>query len=384
MNEWDDERLARLAINRVVEAGTPQAASLVAQYGALEAWSRIKVWNGEERVWALRAARINVEALVEEADESGMRFIIPGDDEWPDGLASLEFCGEPDGRGGVPIGLWLRGPGNLTEMTRRCVAIVGSRASTRYGEIVATELANDLTMQQPSVTVISGGAYGIDACAHRGALTGEGHTIGVFAQGLDNAYPRGNSSLFERLATEQLVVSEAPPGFPPSKMAFLCRNRLIAALSQATVIVEAAARSGARNTASWATALSRVLLAVPGPVTAATSVTPNRLIRDAEAGLVSSVEDVLMAVGELNGYGQEPLFTAKSQWDELTDAQRLLLEALPPRGWRTQGELSLVSGLPMSKCLAAISELDALGLLVSGSSGWRLAAGGSQQLREAA
>jgi DNA processing protein len=384
MNEWSDERLARLAINRVVEAGTPEAARLVERYGAQEAWSRIRRWSGDDRVWAQRAAMVNVERLAFEADEAGMRFIIPNDHEWPGGLSSLAFCGELDGRGGVPFGLWLRGPGHLARLCERSVAIVGSRASTRYGEIVATELANDLAMQQPSVTVISGGAYGIDAAAHRGALAGEGPTIGVFAQGLDNAYPRGNSSLFERLATEHLVVSEAPPGFPPSKVAFLSRNRLIAAMSQATIIVEAAARSGARNTASWATALSRILLAVPGPVTAATSVTPNRLIRDAEAQLVSSVEDVMAAVGELNECEELPLSAPSTKWDGLSPAQRCLIEALPLRGWRTQGELSLVSGLPMPKCLAAISELDALGLITSGSSGWRLAPRGSQQLRAAA
>jgi DNA processing protein len=384
MNEWNDERLARVAINRVVEAGTPRVAKWVQLYGAQDSWERVCTYRSDDSVWPRRAAMVNPERLAVEADEAGMRFLIPSDDEWPAGLAALEFCGELDGRGGVPVGLWARGPQHLGRLCERAVAIVGSRASTRYGEIVATELANDLAMQCPSVSVISGGAYGIDAAAHRGALAGEGATIGVFAQGLDNAYPRGNSSLFERLATEQIVVSEAPPGFPPSKMAFLSRNRLIAACAQATIIVEAAARSGARNTASWTSLLSRILLAVPGPVTAATSVTPNRLIRDGEAQLVSSVEDVMVAIGDLNPLQEEPSRGSNTQWDELTPAQRLLIDALPVRGWRTQGELSLVSGLPMQKCLATISEMDARGLVMAGSRGWRLAPSGLEQLRAAA
>jgi DNA processing protein len=288
---WTDERRARLALNRVVEAGTPIIGDYVDWHGAEDTWERVKNWSLDDRPWAQRAAGINIDRLIEQMDAlQGIRFIIPGDPEWRD---ELQFSGLHsrvlDGRGGTPVGLWVMGPGDL--LCKPSVAIVGSRSSTRYGEIVATEMAHDLAEQ--GRTIISGGAYGIDACAHRGALAADGFTIGVYAQGLDNAYPRGNTGLYERLASEHLVVSEAPPGTPPSRYGFIARNRLIAALAQATVVVEAAERSGARNTASWAQELGRAVMAVPGPVTAATSVTPNRLIQYGQAQLVSNAADVI-------------------------------------------------------------------------------------------
>jgi DNA processing protein len=365
-----------LGICQVVEAGTPKISGMIAGYGALETWEWLKSWSGGYEVYAQRAAMLRLERAAGETDAAGMRFIIPSDEEWPQQLASLADA-ELDGRGGVPAGLWLKGPGNLNDMCTRAVTIVGSRASTRYGEIVATELAGDLARQDPPVTVISGGAYGIDASAHRGALAGEGVSVGVFAQGLDNAYPRGNASLFERLATEQLVVSEMPLGFPPSKASFLARNRLLAALSQGTIIVEAAQRSGARNTASWAQLLGRELMATPGPVTSATSVTPNRLIRDGQAHLITSTEDAMTVLGDTTRFNIDVPVTV----EDLSPTLLAVLDAFPGHGSRSAGELSLISGVHVTECLASLTELEDLRLVSSTSSGWRRGIASQGQLR---
>jgi DNA processing protein len=171
------------------------------------------------------------------------------------------------------------------------VAVVGSRASTAYGEHVASEWGAGLA--EAGHPVISGGAFGIDACAHRGALAAQGVTVAVMAGGLESFYPPGNSALLERIAHKGAVVSEYPPDAPPSRARFLVRNRLIAALSQATLIVEGALRSGAQNTVSWALSMQRMVCAVPGPVTSAMSVTPHRLIRQGQATLVSSVDQLV-------------------------------------------------------------------------------------------
>ena len=215
--------------------------------------------GGDRRTWR---------SLLAATETSGARFVMPGDDEWPDGLSALRYCDAVNRRGGVPFGLWLRGPGHLAEQLQRSVAIVGSRACTEYGGVLAAELAADLG--EAGVTVVSGGAYGIDAAAHRGALAVGRPTIAVLANGVDDrlsAGQRGGAS--NASPREDLLVSELPPGTHPSRMRFLARNRLIAAMSRGTVVVEAALRSGARNTASWALECQRPLMAVPGPVSSA-------------------------------------------------------------------------------------------------------------------
>ena len=169
--------------------------------------------------------------------------------------------------------MWLAGGGDLAELAAQSVAVVGSRASTPYGDTVAAELAAELS--ESGRSVLSGGAYGIDAAAHRGCLAGRTPTVAVLAGGLDQPYPSGHRPLFDRIAERGVLVSELAPGEHPTRVRFLARNRLIAALTPGTVLVEAAARSGARNTVTWANVLGRIVMAVPGPVTSATSVTPH-------------------------------------------------------------------------------------------------------------
>jgi len=171
------------------------------------------------------------------------------------------------------------------------LAVVGARASTSYGERVASEVG--ALAGQAGVCVVSGAAYGIDAAAHRGALATEGYTIAVLACGVDVAYPAAHAGLLTRISESGLVVSEAPPQGKPHKRRFLVRNRLIATLAQSTVVIEAALRSGSLSTANWANALGRDVWGLPGPVTSATSAGVHAGIRDGVMNIVSEISDVI-------------------------------------------------------------------------------------------
>ncbi len=263
MSGLRSDRARRMALTCVVDGGDLVATDLVTAAGADTAWEAVTSGALGEPL-AQRAAMLDLAAVERRAKESSARFVIPGDDEWPSCLEDLRRCPAVQRRGGVPIGLWLRGPGHLVAMMERSVAVVGSRAATNYGSGVATDFAADLADQ--GVTIVSGGAFGIDAAAHRGALAVRGPTVAVLANGVDVPYPRGNGRLFDWIAKDHLLVSELPPGTTPTRVRFLARNRLIAALSWGTLVVEAALRSGARNTASWALGCGRSLIAVPGAV----------------------------------------------------------------------------------------------------------------------
>nr|WP_269457568.1 DNA-processing protein DprA [Auraticoccus monumenti] len=222
--------------------------------------------------------------------------------------------------------------------------------------------------------MVSGGAYGIDAAAHRGALAASaGATVAVLASGVDVAYPRGNSALLDEVARRGVLVSEHPPGEHPTKVRFLGRNRLIAALAQVCVVVEATARSGARNTASWALRCGRVLGAVPGPVHSAQSVTPHRLIAGAEAALVTGAADVLGLLGPLEATRTERAHGQRRLMDDWDEAAVAVREALPARGSLTVGDISLRAGRELPECLAALAWLEEEGQVQLTSQGeWRL------------
>ena len=235
-------------------AGQPPGPALAR---AIERWrARIPDMPGTRRLAALQ--------------EAGLRLIMPGHCEWPTQLDDLG-----DTR---PLVLWARGGADLRLTCVNSVAIVGSRAATGYGQHVAIELA--ATLAERGTAVISGGAYGIDASAHRGALAADGATVAVLAGGLDFGYPRGHGELFATIAANGVLVSECPPDRGPTRPGFLIRNRIIAALTRGTVVVEAALRSGALNTARHARDLCRPVMAVPGPVTSEQSAGCHELIRD--------------------------------------------------------------------------------------------------------
>ena len=272
-------------------------------------------------------------ALVDEMSRRGVRVLLPGDLEFPSQLLDLS---EP------PLALWVRGPLDLRVAALRSVAVVGARACTAYGERATAILAGGLAEQ--GWAVVSGGAFGIDAAAHRAALGVGGPTIAVMACGIDIAYPRSHDALFARIADAGLMISELPPGSQPLKHRFLARNRVIAALSRGTVVVEAARRSGAMATASRALELGREVMAVPGPITSMASSGTNRLLHEMAARAVSEPSEVttLLLADAINPPAAEPhaqVGVGSAVGDPrlagLPAEVRAVLEVLPGRGGRT-------------------------------------------------
>jgi DNA processing protein len=300
----------------------------------------------------------------------GGRLVTAADTEWPL-LAFTAFTGvdtrqRPQAH--PPLALWATGPARLDEVAGRAAAIVGTRAATMYGEHVAAELSAGLA--ERDVAVVSGGAYGIDGAAHRAALAADGFTVAILAGGIDVSYPAGHAALLHRIAEESLLVTEYPPGLRPQRHRFLTRNRLVAALSGATVVVEAGARSGAANTAAWARALGRGVCAVPGPVTSSASVGCHVLLR-AGATLVTRADEVVELVGhagELAADEERPT----SRLDDLADDELRVYDALPARGARTVDEIAVASGLPPTHVLGPLSMLEIAGLVVCQGGRWKL------------
>ena len=362
------ERRARMALSCAVDGGEPDAGQLVARIGPQAAWAKITEGLLGEPL-ARRAAATDVDAVQRLTERLGARFVVPGEEEWADGLDDLAHAGPIQRRGGVPFGLWLRGPGHLAQLSARSVAVVGSRAATAYGSGVATDLGAELA--EVGVTVVSGMAFGVDAAAHRGALLSGGPTIGVVANGVDVAYPPGNTPLFEAIAREHLIVSELPPGAHPTRIRFLARNRLIAALARGTVVVEAALRSGARNTAGWALECQRPLMAVPGPVHSRASTAPHLMIRNGQATLVTSAADVLEMVADIGQHLIPPGVTPQRATDALTEDQLAVFEATPARSRVSFGDIALAAGVAVPTCLAALHALEDLGLVEGSDQGWR-------------
>lgn len=216
------------------------------------------------------------------------RFVIPGDQEWPQQLNDLAA---------PPLGLFVRGQADLRTLAVTSVAVVGSRAASSYGIRIASDLAADLADRGWSI--VSGGAFGIDAAAHRGALAVGGLTAAVLANGIDLAYPRAHTDLLSRIMDSGVVISEVPPGAAPTRFRFLTRNRIIAALTRGTVVVEAALRSGSLRTAAQAEELMRVVMATPGPIDSASSAGVHQWIAQRRAELVTSADEVVGLVGSL-------------------------------------------------------------------------------------
>lgn len=364
------DRAARMALSCVVEPATWKLIEQVGQLGAEQVWDQLCRGSGRTPL-SRRAHQFRIEPVLAQAESAGMRFLIPGDPEWPAAVADLDGCEPVNDLSGPPLGLWVRGGGDLAALARRSAAIVGSRACTSYGETIASELAAELG--RSGVAIVSGGAYGIDAAAHRGCLAGRSPTVAVLACGLDQGYPTAHRPLFERIAEDGALVSEFPPGSHPTRVRFLGRNRLIAALTQVTVIVEAAVRSGARNTVTWANCLNRVVAAVPGSVYSAQSYTPHRLVREAEAVLVTSAAEVLELLTPL-GAGVSRARSEHRVTDDLSPEQLAVFEAVPARGGLSAGEVSLRSGVSLAQCLGILDELAERGLLEQDESWqWRLA-----------
>jgi DNA processing protein len=367
------DRSARIMLSCAMDGGDLAVADLVQNLGADGAWAKI-IEGALGEPAAERASRVSIDVVEPLAQAAAMRFIVPGDDEWPDGLNDLRRAESIQRRGGEPLGLWLRGTGHLAHLMQRSVAIVGSRAATAYGNGIATDLGADLAEQ--GVTVVSGGAFGIDVAAHRGALAAGGPTVCVLANGVDVAYPPAHAAIFETLAKDHLLVSELPPSANPTRVRFLARNRLIAAMSRGIVVVEAALRSGARNTASWALGCGRPLMAVPGSVYSRASAGPHLMIRNGQAVLVTSAAEVLELISDM-GEAMLPFSHGQSRaTDALTETQLAVFEAIPARRRASVGDIALAAGVSVPTCLSALTALDSAGLVESDERGWLVAVGG--------
>ncbi|MET8848575.1 DNA-processing protein DprA [Amycolatopsis sp. NPDC004625] len=297
-----DERRARAFLQHAAEPTNPILARYVTDVGPVDAAHHVAERTAPTDV--LTKTRHDVDwtradATLRTAAELGARFVIPEDDEWPaDVVGGLSTLSADDADlGGLPLGLWIQGKPRLDELaSARSVAIVGARAATQYGEHHATEFG--YTLASRDVTVWSGAAYGIDGAAHRGALATDRRacTVAVLACGLDCGYPAGHVGLLQRIASSGAVVSEYPPGTPPARHRFLLRHRLLAALTRATVVVEAGQCSGALHAAGLADKLGRPVLALPGPLSSAASAGCHRLIQDGTARLVTSADDVIAVI----------------------------------------------------------------------------------------
>lgn len=370
-----EDLLARAWLTRVFEPGVAEVVDFVERYGAVEAVARIRSGHAPLQVAAVASTRDDVDrapADLAAAAACGARLVSPGHDEWPAEAVSAMTRAAAFGVEGIaaPLALWVRGGGSLAELSRRAVAVVGSRAATPYGVDQAGGLGFDLG--ERGWTVVSGGAFGIDAAAHRGALSAGGRTVAVLACGVDRVYPAAHSALFERIAENGVLASEWPPGATPYRHRFLIRNRLIAALSAGTVVIEAAARSGARNTAGFAERLGRAVMAYPGPVTSAMSVGTHNLLREEGSRLVTGAAQVIEEVGSLGADLAPVIRGPDTARDGLTPEQTRTLDALPARGSALAEELARDAGLPMAVVLAALPSLELRGLAEAVAGAWRL------------
>lgn len=374
-------RVARAGLTRICEPGKEGLADLIRRLGPVDALASL--WRGglptdiATDVLARRGApgdmRDQAARDLETVDAMGGRLVCPEDDEWPERVDELATASTGSDPVMPPVALWVRGPRRLDEVCVRSVSVVGSRASTSYGTFVAGEFGHGLADRR--WTVVSGGAYGIDGAAHRGALSGDGPTVAVLASGVDRPYPLGHHGLFDRIRVDGLLVSEWPPGSPPQRLRFLVRNRVIAALSAGTVVVEAAARSGARMTARRAAELHRPLMAVPGSVTSAMSVGTHQLLRSG-AVLVTSAAEIIDTVGRIGDDFAEPPRGPVTARDLLTPELTRVVEEVPARDAEPLVEIAARAGVPVREAMRALPVLVGHGLVQETAAGFRLTAAG--------
>lgn len=368
----DDERLARVTLSVVGEPGQARMLDLVAQLGPGDLLQRLREQSDLSDVFAAvtgRLAEVDPERELSQAERQGIRFVIPGDPEWPDQLEDLAAAGTLQERGGVPVGLWVKGPLRLTDLAGS-VAVVGSRSSTSYGERVAGDIAAAVGLG--GRVTVSGGAFGIDYASHRGAVSTGSPTVAVLACGADRVYPAAHREMLTYLGRVHAVVSEAPLGAAPHRVRFLARNRLIAALTRGTVVVEAAARSGALNTVNWAQRLNRPVMGVPGPVTSACSVGVHHLIRSGVAVLVTGGDDVLELVGGAGEHLVADPRGPEEPRDTLPVRDRQVLDAVPVAAGAPLSSIARVAGLGVDEVRGILGRLHERGFVETDGVGWRL------------
>ncbi|MEV4902296.1 DNA-processing protein DprA [Citricoccus sp. NPDC055426] len=399
----ETERIARAALTRLLEPGSVLGTTAVRVWGperALQILTGVdrpgpderqelslvlagegtplteRTWTKALQGWTARTASLAPERDLESLGRLGGGLLIPGDTGWPQ---SVEDLGPA-----APVALWYRGAGAVPR-GESTLAVVGSRDATAYGQSVTRTLASGAAAR--GLTVMSGGAYGIDAMAHRAALTagtGTPLTAAVMAGGLDRYYPAGHEELLREVSSRGILLSEMPPGASPTRHRFLQRNRLIAALSGAVLVVEARWRSGAQNTAGHALGLGREVGVVPGPVTSPQSAGCHRLLRESPAVVVTDLEEALGLMPGGAGTGSEPGSghgsgapdaapgaAAVRIHDHLTVEELLVYEALPLRSPVPVDRLCAVAGLGPGTVMGTLKRLQRQSLAEQRDAGWR-------------
>jgi DNA processing protein len=369
--DMDDRRdaFAEVAWGFLTEPGDRIAGALIRRWGAADSLSHIlsrpaasNLANDDVSAaevaealarWEPRMDAPSLFRSLSTAVSVGAKVVRSSDAVWPTGLTDLGDHG--------PRVLWCRGDVHALPSPERAVAIIGARASTGYGEHVAMDFAAGLTSR--GFTIVSGGAYGIDGMAHRATLACGGSTVAVLAGGIDQLYPAGHDELLRRIIASGVVISEVSPGGAPTRWRFLQRNRLIAAMAGATVVIEAGYRSGSLNTATHARDLDRPIGVVPGPITSGASTGCHRLLRTNPATtLVSSVADV----AELIGHGSPgDRFDARD-----SDTVVRILDSLSSTKPRTVDAVAAKAGIDMATVTATLGSLEAEGRVIRAIDGW--------------
>ena len=365
------ERLARAALTRVLEPGDERGGRWLREVGAAELIRRITDRDGTAEQlrgmtpkrlagYRLRAEAVDPERDLASVAAVGGRFVCPGDREWPSQLDDLG-----DSR---PTGLWVRGRPDLRLWALRSVAVVGARACTPYGAHMAASLGAGLA--ELGWVVVSGAAFGVDGAAHRGALSAGGATMAVLACGVDVAYPRGHAELIGRVAEQGLVIGELPPADHPTRSRFILRNRVIAALTRGTVVVEAEYRSGSLVTARSAQRLGRFTMGVPGPATSGLSAGVHELLRG-EGVLVTDAAEVAELVGEIGDLAPARRGPVLAR-DLLDAASARVLDAVPSHGSVSGRDIARTAGTSADEALGRLYELHSLGFVERAGEGWQL------------
>jgi len=279
----------RLALLAAIEPGTHFWTREIFSHGIEEVHARIigRAYDPIKYAKIIdKVSNFNTDNEFTKISAAGAHLLTPEDPDWPIRVDDLES---------PPIALIVKGRRDL--FSNPSLAIVGTRNPTPYGTRIAGDFAAGFVDREWDI--VSGGAYGIDSAAHRGALVAEGRTIAVIASGIDTPYPSGNSRLFDEICENGAIISEVVPGVPALPHRFLTRNRIIAALSQSTLVVEAAFRSGSLRTARDAAHLLRPVMAIPGPINSPSSEGCHRLIGERAAELVTSVADACELISAL-------------------------------------------------------------------------------------
>ena len=387
------DALARVAWSALVEPGDGTAGALVRALGAERAL-RLVTGSGRARAvrdacaaagvplddsltdalvgaldrWRPRFARADPERVIDAATAVGATLLLPGDPEWPVGMDDLGVH--------APLVLWRRGRPRADQppvSSRPCLAVVGARSNTLAGAEACAEITS--AAADAGCTTVSGGAYGIDAVAHRVAIAAGAPTVAVLAGGIDQLYPAGNVELLGNVARQGVLLAESPPGTPPTRWRFLARNRLIAAMGDAVVVVEAAARSGALNTAHHAAQLGRAVFAVPGAFSSPASVGCHRLVVDGVAQLAVAPRDPVRAAVAVHS-GCDPDDAPAMLRSAAVDPETVRVVDALGRRPITVAEVAERSGLSIAAVTDTLALAELQGIVERRIDGWVLGAAG--------